>query len=795
MIDKAYNPDKQPDEVDESQLMDFTDHDKLRESILSSVKGAFASKFPIEDEKVSLRISNLRYNEKRRPEGIAKFKHALLSGGTLGVPLHGDVRLVDKATGDVLDEKKNHLLANVPYLTNRGSFVMRGTEYVTFNQSLLRPGIFARIKDNGEIESHIATKSGTGPSMRMYMEPDTGIYRLSLGTSRAKLYPILRSLGKTDADLENAWGKEVLDLNRKASDTRSFGRFYDKLIGSRGPAMIARLTNAEPTPHFDDDTQDELDEQAHQGSDDHQKEARAAHATIGEAREAVNRDPSPAQIEAANYSKGHIRIHGLEISIENPRGSARSGIDKNGKPWRSLMKGVDYGYFKGTTGADKDHVDVFLGPDHESELVFVVNQINPAGAFDEHKVLLGFTNKADAKQGYLDQYTPGWKGLGSIVPTTLAGFKEWLRTGNTTKSYPVPATKMASFDMTPGLSGVGGIGAMKGSSSAGPISPVAPVAPIAPIASPTTVAPSSAASMLNDLRQKRQAGVPSLKTAGGTKDPEKEGLATLTDPQHTQAGSPLGHITTRRKAGLPSFKVASVDDISDEQKDELIHRQLSKMEVDPEVSHRTLGKAHYNVDPETLIDTSAKLLAVARGDAEPDDRDALSNKWFRTPDDMFADRVTKDAGRVAQALFWRSRYDRSLSKLKPGHFTPQLHGLVVGNSLSQVVSGINPMEFMDLRLKVVQTGEGGISSTDMIPDSAREVHPSQMGFIDYIKTPESTGVGVDQRFAWSARKGPGNQIYTKVMGRDGKPVWRTPSQLYGKTLAFPESSVDPVSYH
>lgn len=731
MIDSEYNPDLSPEEVDESSLTDFTDHTKLRDNILTSVKDSFSKKFPMEDGQVRLEVSNLRYNDARRPEGLVAAKKALMGGGTLGVPLHGDVRLFDKVTGDLLDEKKGHLLANVPWLTNRGTFVMRGTEYVTFNQSLLRPGIFSRIKENGELEAHINVKSGTGPGMRLFMEPDTGVYRISLGTSKIKLYPVLRSLGKTDEDLEKAWGKDVLDLNRKASDTRSFGRFYDKLIGNRGPAMIARLTNQEPMPHFDDDD----------GPDEVQKEA-AFHSTIEEARDATHPSPSEAQRKAGNYPMGHFLFHGLDVTIENAKGSTRSGKDKKGTPWSVVMK-HDYGYVRSVwsperwsgerlwpRGHDGDHVDVFLGPDHKSEVAYVVDQ-SIDGKFDEHKVMLGFSTVKEAKQAYFDNYSAGWKGFDDITPITLIQFKWWLEHGDRHKPFCGQQVKTASLDLAPGISGVGGIGATKDMGAA----PALPTSP--------------AASMLTDLRKKRQAGVPSLKTAA---------------------------------------------DISDEERSELIRRQLSRMEVDPEVSFRTMGKAHRNVDSDTLLDASSKLLAVARGDAEPDDRDALWNKWFRTPDDMFSDRVTKDAGKISQALFWRSRYDRSLKRLKPGHFTPQLHGLVVGNSLSQAVSGINPVEFMDLRLKVVQTGEGGIGSTDMIPDSAREVHPSQMGFIDYIKTPESTSVGVDQRFAWSVKKGPGNQIYTKVLGKDGNPVWRTPSQLYGKKVGFPDSSSDPVTF-
>jgi hypothetical protein len=109
---------------------------------------------------------------------------------------------------------------------------------------------------------------------------------------------------------------------------------------------------------------------------------------LRQARAAVNTEPTPGQIEAGNYAKGHVSWAGFGIAIENPKGSERSGTDRNGKTW-SITMANDYGYFKGILGRDKDHLDVFIGPHLESELVHVVNQNAPAtGKFDEHKCII-----------------------------------------------------------------------------------------------------------------------------------------------------------------------------------------------------------------------------------------------------------------------------------------------------------------------------------------------------------------------------------------------------------------------
>jgi hypothetical protein len=145
--------------------------------------------------------------------------------------------------------------------------------------------------------------------------------------------------------------------------------------------------------------------------------------------------PTEGQIEAGNYKKGHVRIGGIDISIENPAGSARTGIDPNGKPWSVTMKS-HYGYIKGSVGADKDHVDVFVKPGTPEDYngpVFVVDQKKPGnGHFDEHKLLMGWKTEDGAKLGYRQNYTPNWK-VGPITKMTVPELKAWLKSGDTTK--------------------------------------------------------------------------------------------------------------------------------------------------------------------------------------------------------------------------------------------------------------------------------------------------------------------------------------------------------------------------
>lgn len=139
----------------------------------------------------------------------------------------------------------------------------------------------------------------------------------------------------------------------------------------------------------------------------------------------VDTNPTEAQKEAGNYKKGHIKINGFDITIEQPSGSVRSGKDANGKEWSVTMNNT-YGYIRGTESVDGDHIDVFLGPDMNSDMVYVVDQVNTDGSFDEHKVMMGFSSLEDARSAYLSNYEEGWQGLGNITGVALDEFKKWI---------------------------------------------------------------------------------------------------------------------------------------------------------------------------------------------------------------------------------------------------------------------------------------------------------------------------------------------------------------------------------
>lgn len=139
-------------------------------------------------------------------------------------------------------------------------------------------------------------------------------------------------------------------------------------------------------------------------------------------------EPTEAQKKAGNYKKGLIYLHGMRVSIENPQGSKRSGKSKDGTEWESELKN-HYGYIRGSEGRDKDHVDLFLGPDPEDKdlRVYVVDQVDPdTGVFDEHKVMIGFPDADSAADAYRSNYGEDWAGMGAITELPLTSFKKWV---------------------------------------------------------------------------------------------------------------------------------------------------------------------------------------------------------------------------------------------------------------------------------------------------------------------------------------------------------------------------------
>ncbi len=180
-------------------------------------------------------------------------------------------------------------------------------------------------------------------------------------------------------------------------------------------------------------------------------------------RPTVNPEPTEAQAQAGNYQKGHVRLNGLEISIENARGSVRRGKDPDtGEAWESPALPADYGYVKRSTGKDGDHVDVYIGRNPASDRVFVVDQMDvKTGKFDEHKAVLAADTLDEAVALYTGSFdNPTYDRIGDVTEMSVDEFREWVKdpkatkrpAGNVSRGGPVVAESQqnqASIETVP----------------------------------------------------------------------------------------------------------------------------------------------------------------------------------------------------------------------------------------------------------------------------------------------------------------------------------------------------------
>jgi hypothetical protein len=143
--------------------------------------------------------------------------------------------------------------------------------------------------------------------------------------------------------------------------------------------------------------------------------------------------PTEAQREAGNFKMGHAKVSGLDVTVEYPKGSERTGTSASGEQWRRPMN-AHYGYIKRTEGADGENVDVYVGPSPDAPKAYVVDQTKADGSFDEHKVMLGYRSMGAARKAYLSHYPKGWK-VGAITEAPVEDFKAWLRDGDATKPF------------------------------------------------------------------------------------------------------------------------------------------------------------------------------------------------------------------------------------------------------------------------------------------------------------------------------------------------------------------------
>lgn len=439
-------------------MRDFGDHQTARETIFSRALQAARNLKPVANSRYQLGVENIEYEDPDEYP-LSRQKDAILKGNTVYRRLRGDWVLRDPAGQEL--ERKRQTIAQIPWLTNQGAFIISGRKYGLGNQLRLRPGMFARVKDNGETEIHSNHLPGKGISHRYSLEPDTGVFKMQFAQSNLPLISVLKMLGKTDTELRNQWGNELYEANAKKDDPRVVDRLYTRLI-------------------------------------------------------------------------------------------------RKGNP-----------------------------------------------------------------------------------------------------------------------------------------------------------------------------------------------------------------------------------DASDSDKSAAVKAALEKMEFDPEINKRHLGAPYRNLTADTMLAAAKKMLAVSRGEADPDDRDHPANQILMGPEDLIAERLERP-GSIMHQLLWKASTNGDLKRIPVGAFDRHVKSAILDSGVGQYLTEVNPLEVMDQSFKITRMGVGAMQSMDAVPQEARSIQNGQIGYIDPVFSPESFRAGVDARVAYAARKGSDNRMYAPYTDpRTGEIVYKSPQDVADMTLAFP----------
>lgn len=177
--------------------------------------------------------------------------------------------------------------------------------------------------------------------------------------------------------------------------------------------------------------------------------------------------------------------------------------------------------------------------------------------------------------------------------------------------------------------------------------------------------------------------------------------------------------------------------------------------LDPDSVESMLGVKADKVSP-TIIGLSArKILDVFRGEDTSDDRDNLTFKSALAYDSLvpmrlFTPSITTNIKRKLKSRLGRKDDVREV--IPVGLVTDPINRFFLSNGGSLALSSdqTNLVSMFNITKKTTILGEGSISSTDAVVDSARDLHPTKIGIIDPVFTPESSKVGVVEHKARGA---------------------------------------------
>lgn len=200
--------------------------------------------------------------------------------------------------------------------------------------------------------------------------------------------------------------------------------------------------------------------------------------------------------------------------------------------------------------------------------------------------------------------------------------------------------------------------------------------------------------------------------------------------------------------------------------------------------------------PSALLESSKELLALNRGEREPDERDAAYFMRIYSPAKIMAERVSLDSEKTIRNTMRMVNSRRNLSPISANQFGSLVERFITAHPLTMPLEEINPMGILEQNRRVTRMGPGGIASSDSVTEAASNVHPSVFGFLSAWETPESELAGVDSRMAYGVRRGSDGYLYQRFIdNKTGSLVWLNAKDLIGKNIAVGQKTKSQNANH
>lgn len=202
----------------------------------------------IENDEIKLKVDNINVEEKMDNDNIAHQKEVRNKGQIWSNNLRADLELIDKSNGKVIDKVNNMKIATIPKITDRGTFLIHGNEYQFTKQSRLKPGVYTKVQNNGEISSFfnvdktIDFERGFNNNFKINFDPERKLFNLTYGSKNIPLISALKAVGVTKDEIVSRLGSEVAKANEDAyskNEVRDQVKLYHAVFGKLPPATTS----------------------------------------------------------------------------------------------------------------------------------------------------------------------------------------------------------------------------------------------------------------------------------------------------------------------------------------------------------------------------------------------------------------------------------------------------------------------------------------------------------------------------------------------------------------------------